>query len=197
MASCLLLASLIAGFFWFLNFWARAKWIYTVPLTVKLFEILAVLSELPLPECALLYRALIWRGPAPAWRLHGAGAALRPGDAGHLRAGGPLLQQWRPILHGPPDHRLSQPQSRYPGWSRPRVRSLLEMRQCGAVWKAGRAKDLATAGGELAPQQLADLRRTSRLYLHQVSVPVKSLLRAGIRSTEELGQLPAETVLRN
>ena len=47
MASCLLLASLIAGFFWFLNFWARAKWIYTVPLTVKLFEILAGFLSFP------------------------------------------------------------------------------------------------------------------------------------------------------
>ena len=37
----LLLAGLIAGLFWeFFNFWARAKWIYTVPFfdELKLFE---------------------------------------------------------------------------------------------------------------------------------------------------------------
>ena len=77
-------------------------------------------------------------------------------------------------------------------------RSLLEMRQCGAVWKAGRAKDLATAGGELAPQQLAELRRTAGLYLHQgIGAEYGNLLlRAGIRSVEDLGQLSAETVLQ-
>ena len=66
----LLIAGLVCGFLWELwNFWAGAKWIYTVPILPDLR-----LFEMPLPgyagfpafavECFAMYvalRALIWR----------------------------------------------------------------------------------------------------------------------------------------
>ena len=69
----LLLTGLIAGGFWELfNFWARAKWIYTVPFfdELKLFE-MPVLGFLGFPpfalECACLYRLLVSCHLAPAF----------------------------------------------------------------------------------------------------------------------------------
>ena len=67
----LLLTGLIAGVFWeFFNFWARSKWIYTVPYfdELKLFE-MPILGFLGFPpfavECACLYRLLVWHRLAP------------------------------------------------------------------------------------------------------------------------------------
>lgn len=60
----LLLAGLICGFFWeFWNFWAKAKWIYTLPYfnAGKIFE-MPVLGYLGFPpfamECAVMYNFL-------------------------------------------------------------------------------------------------------------------------------------------
>jgi hypothetical protein len=70
----LLAAGLICGFLWeFWNYWARAKWIYNVPVPphVKLFEMpLAGFGGFPpfAVECFVMYvfvRHWIWRG---AWR---------------------------------------------------------------------------------------------------------------------------------
>jgi hypothetical protein len=71
----LLIAGLCCGFLWeFWNYWARTKWVYTVPIlpNLKLFE-------MPLPgylgfpafalECFVMYvcvRRLLWRGPLRA-----------------------------------------------------------------------------------------------------------------------------------
>ena len=67
----LLIAGFICGGLWeFWNFWARAKWIYTVPIfgDIKIFE-MPVLGYFGFPpfalECFTMYiftRRLIWRG---------------------------------------------------------------------------------------------------------------------------------------
>jgi hypothetical protein len=67
----LLIAGFICGGLWeFWNFWARAKWIYTVPIfgNIKIFE-MPVLGYFGFPpfalECFAMYvftRRLIWRG---------------------------------------------------------------------------------------------------------------------------------------
>jgi hypothetical protein len=67
----LLLAGVICGGLWeFWNFWARAKWIYTVPIfgDIKIFE-MPVLGYFGFPpfalECFTMYiftRRLFWRG---------------------------------------------------------------------------------------------------------------------------------------
>ena len=69
----LLVAGFICGGLWeFWNFWARAKWIYTVPIfgDIKVFE-MPVLGYFGFPpfalECLAMYvfvRRLIWRGGA-------------------------------------------------------------------------------------------------------------------------------------
>ena len=68
----LLVAGFICGGLWeFWNFWARAKWIYTVPIfgDIKIFE-MPVLGYFGFPpfalECFAMYvfiRRLTWRGP--------------------------------------------------------------------------------------------------------------------------------------
>lgn len=67
----MLLAGAIAGGFWeFFNYWARAKWIYTVPFfdELKLFE-MPLLGFLGFPPfslgCATVYRLLVWHRLAP------------------------------------------------------------------------------------------------------------------------------------
>ena len=68
----LLIAGFVCGGLWeFWNFWARAKWIYTVPIlgNLKIFE-MPVLGYFGFPpfalECFTMYvcvRRLFWRGP--------------------------------------------------------------------------------------------------------------------------------------
>ena len=67
----MLLAGAIAGGCWeFFNYWARAKWIYTVPFfhDIKLFE-MPLLGFLGFPPfalgCATVYRLLVWYRLAP------------------------------------------------------------------------------------------------------------------------------------
>jgi hypothetical protein len=69
----MLLAGGMAGGFWeFFNFWARARWIYTVPGfdEWKLFE-MPLLGFVGFPpfalECACAYRLLVWYRLAPAF----------------------------------------------------------------------------------------------------------------------------------
>ena len=68
----LLSAGMVAGLCWELfNYWARAKWIYTVPFfdELKLFE-MPLAGFLGFPpfaiECACIYRLLVWHRLAPA-----------------------------------------------------------------------------------------------------------------------------------
>ena len=81
----LLFSGLLAGGLWeFFNFWARAKWIYTVPFfdEFKLFE-MPLFGFLGFPpfalECACLYRLLVsWR-LAPSFGAFVAADARPPG----------------------------------------------------------------------------------------------------------------------
>ncbi len=81
----MLLAGVIAGGFWeFFNFWARGRWIYTVPGfdEWKIFE-MPVLGFIGFPafalECACAYRLLVWYGLAPAFgAFRQQGPASRP-----------------------------------------------------------------------------------------------------------------------
>jgi hypothetical protein len=83
----------------------------------------------------------------------------------------------------------------------PGVRSLLEIHQVSYLTdlEGWQGKELwRQLEAELAPQQLAELRRTAGLYLHQgIGAEYGNLLlRAGIHSAEELGQFSAETLLQ-
>ena len=69
----LLGAGMMAGLCWeFFNYWARAKWLYTVPFfdELKLFE-MPLAGFLGFPpfavECACLYRLLVWHRLAPTF----------------------------------------------------------------------------------------------------------------------------------
>jgi hypothetical protein len=71
-AGSLAIAGLLCGFLWeFWNYWARARWVYTVPILpdIKVFE-MPVLGYLGFPafalECFTMYvflRHLVWRQP--------------------------------------------------------------------------------------------------------------------------------------
>ena len=203
----LLLAGLIAGLFWeFFNFWARAKWIYTVPFfdEFKLFE-MPLAGFLGFPpfavECAILYRFLVWHHLSPPF---GAYSQQKPGPVrpalrralvllAALFAVGvhhymdqittssvtPRLEQ----IDGLDQHTLSRLKSR-------EIHYLTDLED----WRAGKLwRELER---ELDPERFAALRRLARLYLHQgIGVDYGNLLsKAGIHSLEELGQLSAEEV---
>ncbi len=205
----LLLAGLIAGFFWeSLNFWARAKWIYTVPFfdELKLFE-MPLAGFLGFPpfavECAVLYRALVWRGLAPAFGAYTVATARPFGPAlrGVFFA---LAAVFCVATHYYMDRQTTasvRPSLTTLEGLDPPVRALLETHRVQYLtdlegWQGrGLWRQLE---GELTPEQLAELQRTSRLYLHQgIGAEYGNLLwQAGIRSTEELGRLSAETVLQ-
>ena len=205
----LLLAGLIAGFFWeSLNFWARAKWIYTVPFfdQLKLFE-MPLAGFLGFPpfavECAVLYRALVWRGLAPAF---GAYRTPQPQPFSPILKGALFLMAALGcgLTHYYMDRQTTTsvtPHLESVEGLEPGVRALLETHRVRYLtdlegWQG--EKLWQQLGGELAPQQLAELHRTARLYLHQGlgAEYGNLLLRAGIRSVEELGQLSAEAVLQ-
>jgi len=74
---------MICGLLWeFWNYWASAKWVYTIPYLgfLQIFE-MPVLGFFGFPlfalECYLLYRAfLLFRGVLPGHRLIGAVTAV-------------------------------------------------------------------------------------------------------------------------
>lgn len=205
----LLLAGLIAGFFWeSLNFWARAKWIYTVPFfdQFKLFE-MPLAGFLGFPpfavECAVLYRTLVWRGLAPAFGAYTAQRA-RPSAPAFKGALLLLAALGCGLTHYYMDRQTTAsvtPRLEAIEGLEPGVRALLETHRVRYLtdlegWQG--EKLWRQLEGELAPQQLAELRRTAGLYLHQgIGAEYGNLLlRAGIHSVEELGQLSAETLLQ-
>jgi len=205
----LLLAGLIAGFFWeSLNFWARTKWIYTVPFfdELKLFE-MPLAGFLGFPpfavECAVLYRALVWRGLAPGFGAYTApeGRPFGPALRGALLI---LTAVFCAATHYYMDRQTTTsltPRLDAIAGLDPGVRALLETHQVQYLTdlEGWQGRDLwQRLETELAPAQLAELHRTSRLYLHQgIGAEYGNLLwLAGIRSVEELGRLSAEAVLQ-
>lgn len=205
-----LLAGLIAGLCWeSLNFWARAKWIYTVPFfdRLKLFE-MPLAGFLGFPpfavECAVLYRLLVWHRLAPAF---GVFAERRPEPCsrrkGVAAAGAALLfslavDQWvvAPVVITSVTPRVAlveefDPQTRE-ALTACGVRYLTDLEgwEAAATWRQLEAR--------LDPERLARLHSLAALYLHQgIGVEYGNLLvRAGIDSPAGLATLSAEELRR-
>lgn len=203
----LLLAGLIAGLFWeFFNFWARAKWIYTVPFfdELKLFE-MPLAGFLGFPpfavECAVLYRFLVWHGLAPAFSAYPAQKPAR--GWGVLKSIPFLLAAFFSAITHRYVERLSTasvtPRIERIAGLDPALLAHLKIHQVRYLTdlEGWRGKGLWQAlERELLPRQLVDLRQVAQLYLHQgIGVEYGNLLvRAGIRSVEELGRVSAEEV---
>ena len=204
----LLLAGLIAGLFWeFFNFWARAKWIYTVPFfdELKLFE-MPVAGFLGFPpfavECAIAYRLLVWYRLAPAFGAYnqqkpqagsiGVRAALIAATLVGSLAVDYYIERWTVTSVTP---RVERVESLDAGTLQAlqdrdiRYLTQLEGWEADAHWGA--------LHKTLEPQQYADLQRLTALYLHQgIGVDYGNwLVRAGIGSLEILGASSAEEVL--
>ena len=204
----LLLAGLIAGLFWeFFNFWARAKWIYTVPFfdELKLFE-MPIAGFLGFPpfavECAIAYRMLVWYRLAPAF---GAYTQQKPqlGSAG-LRAAliatalfsalvvNYYMERWTVTSVTPHIERIESLDAGTLQMLRDRnIRYLTQLEgwEADAHW--------GTLQKALNPRQYADLRRLTALYLHQgIGIDYgNGLIRAGIESLEVLGASSADEIL--
>jgi hypothetical protein len=200
-----LLAGLIAGFCWeSLNFWARAKWIYTVPFfdRLKLFE-MPLAGFLGFPpfavECTVIYRLLAWyrltpafgsfaaRGPGPTRRVPAiaavAAAVVFSLAVDQLVVGPVVVASVTPraalveTIDGPTVAALEGCGVEY--------LTALEGLGAPAAWHC--------LEGRLATGQLADLHRLSALYLHQgIGIEYGNLLvRAGINSPADLSGLDA------
>lgn len=196
----ILLAGLLAGLLWeSLNFWARAKWIYTVPFfeEFKLFE-MPLLGFGGFPpfalECAVLYRLLVYERLAPAFGIYGQVRATRLAPGARALAVGLALVAILAI-------------DRYEYLTMASVTPKVErvesldgptktvLRELGAVYltdlEGWSGRELwAALDSELNAEQTEDLRRLSALYLHE-GIGVDSgnmLVRAGIGSLEELAQ---------
>ena len=202
----MLLAGLIAGFFWeFFNFWARAKWIYTVPFfdELKLFE-MPVAGFLGFPpfavECAIVYRTLVSRRLAPAFGAYTSQQTEigRPGRAALVVlaavAGLGVHAYMDEMTVASLTPRVAQiaalDQTTRSELERRGVRYLtaLDDRRGSGLWQ-----ELESA---LEPGQLTALRRISQLYLHEgIGLEYGNLLvTAGISSVGALGRLTAEEV---
>lgn len=204
----LLLAGLIAGLFWeFFNFWARAKWIYTVPFfdELKLFE-MPVAGFLGFPpfavECAIAYRLLVWYRLAPAFGAYnqqkpqagsiGVRAALIAAALVGSLAVDYYMERWTVTSVTP---RVERVESLDAGTLHAlqdrdiRYLTQLEGWEADAHWGALQRT--------LEPQQYADLQRLTALYLHQgIGIDYGNwLVRAGIGSVAALGASSAEKIL--
>ena len=205
----LLLAGLIAGLLWeFFNFWARAKWIYTVPFfdQLKLFE-MPLAGFLGFPpfalECALLYRFLVWHRLAPPCGVYKLQKPALPAPA--TRGAVFLLALvFALVTHHYMDRltvsSLSPRLARMEGLDR-HLLTHLEKRRIHYLtdlqgWRARPLwRDLEAV---LEPQRLAAFQDRLQLYLHQ-GIGVEHgnwLVQAGINSLEKLAAVSAEEVQR-
>ncbi|MDP6699368.1 MAG: hypothetical protein QGH25_06955 [Candidatus Latescibacteria bacterium] len=204
----LLLAGLIAGLFWeFFNFWARAKWIYTVPFfdELKLFE-MPVAGFLGFPpfavECAIAYRLLVWYRLAPAFGAYnqqkpqagsiGVRAALIAAALIGSLAVDYYMERWTVTSVTPRVERVEPLDAGTLQALQDRdIRYLTQLEgwEAEAHWGALQKT--------LEPQQYADLRRLTALYLHQgIGVDYGNwLVRGGIGSLAALGASSAEKIL--
>ena len=202
-----LLAGLIAGLFWELfNFWARAKWIYTVPFfsELKLFE-MPVAGFLGFPpfalECVIAYRLLVWHRLAPPF----AGVVLQRPEPRRGASRGMILaavavfslavDQWVVGPHIITSVTPSTPQA--VGLSPAMRKALLEAGARNLTdlegWYGKRLwRDLAH---RLTPEQIAEVRRITAVYLHQgIGIEYGNLLmKIGVRSLCDLAaEVPEE-----
>lgn len=205
-----LVAGLIAGLCWeSLNFWARAKWIYTVPFfdRLKLFE-MPLAGFLGFPpfavECTVLYRVLVHLRLAPAF---GAFAAARQVPADRRRTvvavalGLAFCLVVDQTVVAPAVVQSVSPAAARATWLEPATRQVLT--DCGAEyltalegWQAdARWQCLAD---RLPPADLVGLRQTVDLCLHQgIGVDYTALLvRAGLRAPGDLARWAPESLHR-
>ncbi len=204
----ILLAGLLAGLLWeSLNFWARAKWIYTVPFfdELKLFE-MPLLGFAGFPpfalECSVLYRLLVYERLAPAFGAYGE---KRPTpSAWGVRALVIVLAvvaifaidryEYLTMASATPAIEQIEPLDAA-------TKAILHAR--GAVYltdlEGWYGRELWGAlGRELEAEQYKDLQRLSALYLHE-GIGVESgnmLVRAGIVSLRELAQTTDAELMR-
>ncbi len=203
----LLLAGGLAGLLWeFFNFWARAKWIYTVPYfdELKLFEMpLAGFIGFPpfAVECAVIYRFLVWHRLAPAF---GSYTDQRPTAGVRMsRAALFLIAALCALLIDKGIDRFTL-MSVTPRLDRveeldPSLVAHMQERGLHYLtdlegWDAEQHwMELEKSFGAKAS---ADLRRITRLYLHQgIGTEFGNMLvRANIKSLEQLAKMNAADV---
>ena len=194
-----LLAGLIAGVLWeFFNYWARIKWIYTVPFfeELKLFE-MPVAGFLGFPpfavECVLVYRLLVWHRLAPPLGTH------RYRKAGPVRARNAIalvLLAAAGVLtinHYVQQLTVGSVKPRLAAVDGPDPAARTFLQKAGIVHltdlEDGRAAEIwPLMEGELGTERTRSTRRRLELYLHQgIGVEYGNLLAgAGIRSLEDL-----------
>ena len=202
-----LIAGMIAGLLWeFFNYWARAKWIYTVPFfdELKLFE-MPLAGFLGFPpfavECVCVYRFLVWNRFAPPFGTFDQQAPARPGIAGRgliliAAAVGSIA-----VYRGLDTHTtasLTPRVERAEGLSTDVRRFLTgaEVRYLTELegWSSERLwKEMTT---DLGSAQTSTARAAVRLYLHQgIGIDYgNQLVAAGIHSLGDLRGLSAEDV---
>ena len=201
-----LLAGFIAGGLWeFFNYWAQVKWIYTVPFfaELKLFE-MPLAGFLGFPpfavECALVYRLLVWyrlapplgshrdqrSGPIKVWSalvvvLLAAAFALTVNHYIHLNIGSVKPRLAKVDSLDPAAHAFLQDEG---------IVYLTDLEAGGSaeIWRQ--------MEGELGRERTHSTRSRIELYLHQgIGVAYGNLLvKAGIRSLEDLAALSAQQV---
>ncbi len=196
-----LLAGLIAGLLWeSLNYWARAKWIYTVPFfeELKLFE-MPLLGFLGFPpfalECVVFYRWLVYQRLAPALgdyaeqRAEPRSPAVRNLALMLACAGMLIIDRFEYLSTGSitpvVEDAIAIESNTKAVLAARDVRYLTELQ--GWVgqrhWRA--------LEGALSDEEYAHLERVVSLYLHE-GIGVESgnaLWRSGIHSLQALGQL--------
>ena len=204
----LLLAGFITGLCWeFFNFWARAKWIYTVPFfdELKLFE-MPLAGFLGFPpfavECAIVYRLLVWHHLAPTFgayreqRPQAAPIAIRAGlvTLALLAALGVdyYMARWTITSVTPRVEQIETlDRATLQVLHQQEIHHLtqLEGGDAQAIWSVLRA--------ELTTQQFADLQRLTALYLHQgIGVDYGNwLVRSDIISLPALGSSSTAALL--
>ncbi len=205
----LLLAGLVAGLFWeFFNYWARAKWIYTVPFfdDLKLFE-MPLVGFLGFPpfaiECAEIYRLLVWHRLVPAF---GCFADQKPyitktltkavvaGLAMAFSLGVYVyVDRWTISSVTPRVERVEGLDDELRDvLAEIQITHLTDLQGHGAQARWLRLEDKLEDN-----RHLAHLRATTELYLHAgIGTCYGNLLvRAGIESLERLRLLSAEEVL--
>ncbi len=202
-----LLAGLSAGVLWeSFNYWARIKWIYTVPFfeELKIFE-MPVAGFLGFPpfavECVLLYRLLVWYRLAPPLGAH---RDQKPGQikVRHVLAAILLASACALTIN----HYVQQltvgsvqPRLEAVHGLDPAARTFLQEAGIVHLTDLEKAKPVAIWGrmeGELGLERTRSTRNRIELYLHQgIGVEYGNLLaKAGVRSLEDLASLSAAEV---
>ncbi len=196
-----LLAGLIAGLLWeALNYWARAKWVYTVPFfdELKLFE-MPLLGFLGFPpfalECVVFYRWLVYQHLAPPLgdysqqRADPHSRAVRNAALIAACASMLVIDRFEYLSTGSltpavADTVAIEPNTRV-ALAALDIRYLTDLQG----WRGQRHwRALENA---LSDEEYAHLERVVTLYLHE-GIGVDSgnaLWRAGIHSLQALGQL--------